>query len=288
MRTFGEYSAREILTGRPLEAAFKVGRNAVMREAYCARRTDGLDGFLARIEDVRGGVLAVTIAYEVPWLIEYLIARFGRYSQDAVLVVCDNSRTPARRAEIAAICEAAGVPYLALPANPARHIDRSHGNALNWVVRHVVRRVAPKVFAFLDHDLFPPGPFALAPLVARQPVYGVRLDGTGSWALWAGYCIFDFGHVGALPLDFYPDPDRQLFTGGRNWEHVYRHLDQSMLTFASHRSRIFEEVRDREGEALRCGIIDGWLHISGASRFPEKLAAREFFQKVLDEEGHAA
>lgn len=285
MRRLQEYTPHELLRGKPLESIFKVGRNAIMREAFCARRAEGHEDVLARLRDMRGGVLAVTIAFEVPWLIDYLADRFRRFSQDAVLVVCDNSRTPARRADIAAICAAADVPYLALPSNPVRHIDRSHGNALNWAFRHVVRRVEPKVFAFIDHDLFPPGPFALAPMVASQPVYGLRLDGIGSWSIWAGYGIFDFECVGRLPLDFYPDPDRELFTGGRNWEHVYRHLDESSLAFATLRSRLFDEVLDRRGKPLRCGIIDGWLHLSGASRFPEKLAAADFFRKVLDEGG---
>lgn len=287
MRRLDEYGARDILRGKPVGALFKVGRNAVMREAYCARRAEGHDDFLARLQAVRGGVLAVTIAFEVPWLIEYLADRFRRFSQDAVLAVCDNSRTAARRAEIAAICAAAGVPYLALPPNPARHIDRSHGNALNWAFRHVVRRVQPKVFAFLDHDLFPPGPFALAPRVARQPVYGLRLDGIASWSIWAGYGVFDFAHVGELPLDFYPDPDRQLFTGGRNWEHVYRHLDPSALAFADRSSRVFDGINTPGGQLLRCGIIDGWLHLAGASRFQEKIAAAAFFREVLDEGGFA-
>ncbi|RST83102.1 hypothetical protein EJC49_22905 [Aquibium carbonis] len=282
MRRLREYAARDLLIGKPLKAAFKVGRNAVMREAYCARRAEGLDALLARIEGLRGGVLAITIAFEIPWLIAYLADRFERFSQDAVLVVCDNSRTPARRVEIEAICRSAGVPYLALPPNPARHIDRSHGNALNWAFRHVVRRVEPKVFAFLDHDLFPPGPFALAPLVERQPVYGLRLDGIGSWSLWAGYAVFDFEQVGDRPLDFYPDPDRELFTGGRNWEHVYRHLDDRALAFGQFHSHAFEDMLDRDGKPLRCGIIDRWMHLGGASRFPDKIAASAFFQQVLD------
>ena len=281
MRDLDQYSGTDWLTAQPLVAAFKEVRDAAIREAFCARRGPNLERFLTDHADLRGGVMAITIAFEQPWLIDNLIKRFARLSRDARLVVCDNSRTPAARQEIEALCAAAAVPYLPLPVNFVRNINRSHGNSLNWAYRNIVTPLAPRIFGFIDHDLFPAAPFSFEESLGDQPVYGVKMNGGYGWALWAGYSMFDRAYIASRKPDFNPDMDRRLVTGGRNYDLIYRHLDLSSLRFADHSYHKYDNPVAGQ-EHFVSEFVDGWLHVGGASYHKHKMEGRAFYQAMID------
>ena len=137
------------------------------------------------------------------------------------MLVCDNSGDARARHAVEAICRSAGIAYLPVPQLPIpmrRNGSRSHGMALTWIFRTVVRSVQPSVFAFLDHDLFPVAAIDLASAVATQPVYGLGSSHVADlgrpWSLWAGYSVFRFDAVAALRLDFTADHPIGLATGG--------------------------------------------------------------------------
>ncbi len=281
MRDLDQYSGTEWLAAQPLVAAFKEVRDAAIREAFCARRGPDLARFLDRHADMRGGVMAITIAFEQPWLIDNLIRRFTRFSRDARLIVCDNSRTAAARREIKALCDAAQVPYLALPVNFVRNINRSHGNSLNWAYRNIVTPLEPRIFGFIDHDLFAPAPFSFEESLGDQPVYGVKMTGLHGWALWAGYSMFDRAYLASRRPDFNPDMDRRLVTGGRNYDLIYRHLDEASLRFADHSYQQYDNPVEGQ-EHFVSEFVDGWLHVGGSSYQKHKMDGRAFYQALID------
>jgi hypothetical protein len=272
------------MLAKPGVAAFKEVRDAIIRDIYCARPARN-GAQLAEVEHLKGATVAVTIAFEQAWLIRHLVERFQRFSHDAQLIVLDNSRTEKGASEIKAVCEAAGTPYLRLPSNPVRNINRSHGNALNWAYRNVIRKLAPRRFGFFDHDLFPGRPFSIEESLGGQQFYGLKIDRGFGWALWAGYCMFDYDFVSSRNPDFNPDMDRRLITGGRNHGRLYRTFDANTLRFATHSFQNFKSQRN--AAILDSELVDGWLHIGGSSYHAHKLSARAFYEELLEGDAFA-
>jgi hypothetical protein len=180
------------------------------------------------------------------------------------------------------VCARNGVPYLALPANATRHVNRSHGMAMTWVYYNVVRTIGPRIFGFIDHDLIPARPATIADKLAEQPVYGlVNVGKLGFWSLWAGYCFFEFGATKELPLNFLYDFSRDLDTGGRNWDSLYRQFDRSKMRVAS--SENVSMTVPAMANARQVQWVDrSWLHVGGVS-YNESETPRdkiEFFRAL--------
>jgi hypothetical protein len=279
MRDLDQYSPQDWLLGRPAVAAFKDVPDAIIRDHYCRRRPQTLERFLAEHSHLRGGTLAVVIAYETKWVIDIFVRRFRQLVPGASLLVADNSRTQSHREEIAEACRKDRAIYFELPPNPARNINRSHVNALNWVYQNLIVPLEPRVFATFDHDIFPTAAVDFDVLLGDQPFYGHKMDRGCGWALWAGYSIFRLNSIAALRPDFNPDMDRGLLTGGRNYGRIFRHYDPSKLRFASHR---VDTVHDPQGRPLHSDVIDGWIHIAASSYAEEKIAARDYYERVLE------
>jgi hypothetical protein len=280
MRDLDQYSAREWLTGVPAVIGFKEVRDAFLRDLYCARRPPGLERFLADHESLRGGAFAVTIAFEKAWLIRHFLSRLARHMPGVRVIVADNSRNPASAREIEAVVKEGGGAYFKLPPNPIRNINRSHGNALNWTWRHIIRPLRPRVFAFLDHDIFPLAPADVDALLGDQDFYGHVMDrGERGWAIWAGYSFYRFAALENLKLDFNPDMDRRLVAGGRNYGPLYRRYDLSRLRFATHRWMV--ETDPATGAKMHTERIDGWIHFGGASYNGDKMRARQYLEALI-------
>jgi hypothetical protein len=198
---------------------------------------------------------------------------------DSTVLVFDNSRRAAARLEIERVCRDRGVSYLALPANPTRHVNRSHGMAMTWIFHNVVRAIEPRLFAFLDHDLIPMEKISLSERLSEQPFNGFLRVGPWSWSLWAGYCMFDFPAVAGLPLNFLYDFTQKLDTGGRNWSRLYRNHDRHRLRLAGSEHIM---VRDPVTEAPhRVQIVDGaWMHIGGISYNDNFRAQAQFCEHL--------
>ncbi|MPZ57632.1 MAG: hypothetical protein GEU91_14255 [Rhizobiales bacterium] len=278
MRDLNQYSISDWVLARPAVAAFKEVRDAVIRDLYCLRQPRELKKFLAGHASVNGGMLAVVVAYEQPWLIRIFIDRFYRFVPGVRLLIADNSVTPARQDEIAAICRELGALYFRLPWNPVRNINRSHGNAVNWTYRNMIVPLRPRIFALFDHDIFATAPVDLEALLGDQPFYGHKIDRGYGWALWAGYSIFRFEAIAKTRPDFNPDMDRLLVTGGRNLPRLYRHYDPATLRFATHRR---EMAFDAQGRPLPSEVVDGWFHVTSSSYIQEKIEARDYYLGVL-------
>jgi hypothetical protein len=112
---------------------------------------------------------------------------------------------------------------------------------MTWIFHHVVRALQPARTCFIDYGLIPTERIEFAKTLGDQPFYGVAKISKWGWALWAGYCLYDFSAVSALPLNFLYDFSRGLDTGGRNWNCLYKNYDRSQFKFTKIK---FEEVID--------------------------------------------
>jgi hypothetical protein len=281
MRDLAQYSALDWLAAKPAIALFKEARDGLLRDLYCSRRPAELDRFLSEHQWLRGRRIAVIVAYEQTWLITHLTLRLKRFVPDFHPVIFDNSPSASARAAISQACADGGVSYFALPESPIRNINRSHGNALNWVYRNVLLALEPELFVLLDHDIFPRAECDLAARLGDQPFYGHKMEWGFGWALWAGYSVFRLAAIRAARPDFNPDMDRNLVTGGRNQARLYRHHDSAALRFASYEQRhITDEVN---GVTYLSELVDGWIHIGGPAFRQHKATSRAFFEPLLND-----
>jgi hypothetical protein len=283
LQHFLDFSKSDWLKLLPLRHAFKQVRNDLVQRAYLKQLPQALPEFLRENSPLQDKNIALIIAFEQPRVLDFLLGKARGYLPDARLLVFDNSPKATARAEIKRVCQEHKIPYLALPPNSVKHPNRSHGMAMTWIFRNVVRAIKPRMFAFIDHDLIPFQTVEFTKTLAGQPFYGpVRTHksaepekiGNRSWSLWAGYCMYDFSAVKHSPLNFLYDFSRGLDTGGRNWHWLYKNYDQPRPAFAD--SRKVSLTDSRTGIVHQIRIVDGrWLHFRGAGY-------REDFQENLD------
>src|ERR1700734_614797 len=255
MRDLGQFSSGEWFRLRPFIEGFKQLRNDAVQNSFLKRRPETLGKFLSDTAPLEGKNILQIIAFEQADVLDFSIKMAMRYVADAALLVFDNSRRPSARVEIERVCRKRNIPYLALPKNLSRHPNRSHGAAMTWIWHNVVKAIRPAVSGFMDHDLIPLEKIELGKILGGQPFYGVPMVGKWGWSLWAGYCVYDFAAVSALPLNFLNDFSRGLDTGGRNWNCLYKNHDRKRLRFAEW--RLFDVMDPLKDVPRQIEIIDG-------------------------------
>ena len=287
MRYFSEFSVTEWLKLMPILHALRQIRNDAWIAIYKCIRPDNLVRFLAEQKDLADKNIALVIAFEQPWALNWLLRMANRNLLDTTVLVFDNSRNESKRIEIEQVCKKNRAPYLALPVNPTRHVNRSHGMAMSWVYHNVVRAINPRIFGFIDHDLIPVRTVSIADKLTGQPVYGLlNANKFGFWSLWAGYCFFDYAETKYKSINFLYDFSRDLDTGGRNWKSLYRHLDRRKLRAATFEN-VSTKVPSIKNPRLVQFIDKDWLHIGGISysyNSPENLEFFKELEKVFDNE----
>jgi hypothetical protein len=211
--------------------------------------------------------IIASVAFNRPDVIEWQIHLVRRYlAEHESYVVFDNSKKQDAREAIRDLCSRHSVPYVALPPNRLV-VSRSHGQALNWIVRNFVTRFGPKVFGFIDHDIFPTEPFSVAEKIRGKIVYGsVRRDTPtpGGWFLWPAFSFFD-GSLLRLRLDFAPSYEFHMDSGGGNWPVLYRSIDPALVRIAEAKPVRFGAGDDPSQDFFMS--IDGWLHVTNASNW---------------------
>lgn len=281
MRDLNDFSVAEWARLRPVVEGFKQLRNDAVQRAFLEARPDNWENFLRDNRRLEGKKILQIIAFERPDVLDFSIKMAARNLVDTSLLVFDNSRSPEARAKIENVCRTHEVPHLALPRNPSRHANRSHGMAMTWVWQNVVTELRPAISGFIDHDLFPLEKFDPGKVLNGQPFYGVPMVGRNAWSLWAGYCLYDFARVEALPFNFLNDFSRGLDTGGRNWTQLYQKHDRRNLKFADW--RIFDVMGASSNLLRRLEIIDGcWLHLAGVSYREDGDENSGFYRRITD------
>lgn len=291
-----DYSLNDWLHARPLTHAMKTRRYRSTDRAF--------SGLPARVAapaalpaSLNGRRVLVTIAFNDPQSVEWQAQLIKLYVDDVIHIVADNTRDDAQAAAIAKVAAAQGIPYLLLPANPWNEPSRSHGLALNWVWRNLIRPGAPEVFGFLDDDMYPTAPSDPFAALTTQDWFGVVRPagpatekssvgpGVARWFLWAGFSMYRFAGVRDEPLDFSQDWFLRLDTGGANWEVLYRHVPRESIReqetlFVPYRPGLLVE----DAPFQWCGT---WLHEVGVMGRPEftqdkRRAVGELLKPHLD------
>jgi hypothetical protein len=287
MRDLKDFTKAEWLRLLPLQHGFKQVRNDVMQNVILRQRPKPLEKFLADNAHLKGGNLAKVVTFGQPWVLDFFLKMAGRHLTDATVLVFDNSSRPSERTEIERVCQEHNVPYLGLPWNPTRHANRSHGIAMTWIFHHVVRSIQPARTCFIDYDLIPTERIELAGVLGDQPFYGVTKISQWGWALWAGYCLYDYNVISALPLNFLYDFSRGLDTGGRNWNCLYQNYDRSRFKFADFK---FVEVIDPiKGTPRKVECVDDrWIHLRGVTYQNNFGRSADFFAHIAAAIGEGA
>ena len=260
----------------------KSARYRLVRDAF-VRRGAIVGDERAIITRLTGRRVLVTLAFEDEYLIRRHVELIRRFVRPEVHLVADNSATDRGAAAIRACAEAHALLYVRLPPNPwtSKEPSRSHGIALNWVWRRLLRPAMPIAFGFVDHDMFPLAPDdPFAPLAEHRFFGDIRCAGE-RWFLWAGYCFFRTRDVCRMPLDFGQDWFIGLDTGGGNWRCLYRHVDRR--TLPQRQVELVAAIADVPLEHAHFEIRGAWLHEVGTGGDPAfKTAKRAALAARLD------
>jgi hypothetical protein len=271
MKPLSEYCARDWLRLCPLTHGIKTVRYDLHRELHVRRPQRG--GAADLTSRLRGRRVLVTIAYNDPEVIDIQAQAMAKFVPQALYIIADNSTDDAAARATAAIAARSDIPYVWLPCPWSNRASRSHGLALNWVWRNLIRPAEPEAFGFLDADLFPTVPDDLFAKLDRQPVYGLPRTAGDRWFLWAGFCIFRFDAVRHLTLDFGQDWFNGLDTGGGLWRPLYSRLDRAQLALAAFRTEPYQPGADPVHDSFQW--CDGWLHECGQTRRAGRLVPAE-------------
>jgi hypothetical protein len=218
-RRIATYTASDWLRLRPLSQGYKSWLWDRVDRRYNRQPPPDAEALRKLLATLAGRNVVASIAFNTPWTIRWQLRFVGRNLENAAFLVADNSTRPEARTAIAALCAEHGAAYLALPPNPYsdnRHASRSHGLALNWVYRNIIRATGPAAWGIFDHDLFPTGPFDPLQRLRGQPFYGDLVERAGGRYLWPGYCFFSAEADREQVLDFRQDWFMGLDTGGMN------------------------------------------------------------------------
>jgi hypothetical protein len=281
-RRIATYTASEWLKLRPLTQGYKTLLWDRLDRRYALRPPGDGRAFELLLQQLAGKNLVASVAFNSPWTIGWQLRFVGRHLKNATFLVADNSTDPKARSAIAALCAEAGVACLALPANPytdSRHASRSHGLALNWIYRNVLRRLSPAAWGFFDHDLFPTQSFDPVEWLRGQPFYGHLEVRSGGRYLWPGYCLFARDADRDALLDFRQDWFLGLDTGGMNAGILERRAPVDSLEFAASRS-----IGPRRNFAITIDEIDWFddcVHLGNASGWYRSNTEREPALDVL-------
>ena len=269
-KRLSEYTFREHLRLQPLTQAWKTLNYRMMDARYMALPAAAGDTAAIRAAIAGCNILA-TVAFDDPSGLAMHVSLIRRYVTFDHHIVLDNSGDLAMARENHDIAASWGAHYLRLPPNPwtRRNDSRSHGIALNWVWRNVIKPGGPHAFGFIDDDMFPVAPVdPFAPL-ATHPFYGDTRTAGPRWFLWAGYCFFRYDAVADKRLDFGLDWFIGLDTGGANWDVLYRDVDPKSLP--ARRIEPFAALADQPRERAYFERRGEWIHEVGWPSVPELL-----------------
>lgn len=281
-----DYGPADWLRLRPLIHGLKTRRYRASDKQYrtLPARAGDVTALRSAISDRK---VLIAVAFNDPQTIAWQARLMQLYLPGVVYIVADNTADDGKAHAIADTAARAGVPYLRLPANPTNVPSRSHGLALNWIWSNLVRPGEPRVFGFLDDDLFPTAPDDPFASLATQDFFGVvrpgvstaTVDAAGRWFLWAGFSMFRFEAVRSKPLDFSQDWFLGLDTGGANWNVLYRHVARDSIR---EQPTVFTPFREglqmTDAPFQWCGP---WLHEVGLMGRPEFAVEKRLAVQAL-------
>lgn len=208
-------------------------------------------------------------------------------------IIADNSNNKEKSDEIRLFCEKNGSSYIKLPKNPLTGVraSGSHGIALNWCYRNIIKKYKPKYFGFLDHDVFPIKKTCIITKIIDGFWGVVRTKKEKWWYLWPGFSFYEYAKVKKYKFNFFPHHagfNSLVFldTGGSNYYSIFRKVNRSSI--AESKSRLIDLNTEKEfvmGDDSRntFEIIDNeWLHIRQISWREESFSKISKENEIID------
>lgn len=282
MRSIAQFSFIEWLTFKPVSFLWKELRNDFILFFYKLLEAKNEANFLAKNISSNNKNIIVIIAFEQPQVLEWLFLLAQKNLTGAQLMVFDNSKRVSLRTEIESVCQRYEIPYLALPKNPTRHVNRSHGMAMTWVYYRIIKKLRPQWFAYIDHDLLPVKAIDIEDLLKnKNRIYGLLRKKAGYWNLWAGYAFYSYSAVKDLPLNWLYDFSRLLDTGGRNWDCLYSQINIDQLE-SNLAKENFSQANIQDHQVKLQVVDQGWLHVGGVSYNNNFSNKGDTFMHIVD------
>jgi hypothetical protein len=220
----------------------------------------------------------VTIAYNNSMVIEYQILLLRKYlTDDFTHIVADNSSDQEIRNEIYEICKKLEVSYVCIPKNNLKR-NKSHGAAMHWVYKNILRKRDNEYFGFIDHDIFPSKPYSIIEKMQKK-IYGRVIHASYSdnfleehpyWSLWAGFYFLKSDllyNENIYKFDFNPkyfDGDFYLDTGGGLWSPLMSKLPYPGELVKLSRVK-FRDSEDSKIQTDYYELLDDWVHFVNIS-----------------------
>lgn len=230
----------------------------------------------------KGQIDIIIVAFNNEKIIKILIDKLEKYFKDPYqLIIADNSSIENKSKLIYDLCTRYKVSYFRLPKQSFYKLSSSHGVALNWIYKNIIKKRKPDYFGFIDHDLFPISDVTIIPYINAQNIYGLKHYGvdnfatnkrndvwekneSGYWYFWPGFSFFKFAYIRSIKkVNFLPCVKRKVLldTGGSNFESIYSQCKEDELKFPDHTF-----VPTREGRMIE--LIDNkWVHTLNGSNW---------------------
>ncbi len=218
-------------------------------------------------------LIVVTIAFNNIEILEIQFEYLKRFLDDPFNhVIADNSNKEEYSKRIEIFCIKNKISYIKIPKNPLTGVraSGSHGVALNWCQRNIIKKYKPKYYGFLDHDIFPIKKVSLVGNLSRGFYGAVRNKKHPYWYIWPGFSFFNYSKVKNYSFNFFPyhaGSDGSIFldTGGSNYFSIFKKIGKESIQEA--KSKLVnlnteKEFVKGEDSSQTFEIIDGaWLHL---------------------------
>ena len=245
------------------------------------------------------GMCIITIAFNEEKLIQKQIQLIKQHIKDKEFkhIIVDNSSKETKRKLIKYICKKENIDYIAIP----KYIHRlsfhrifwdgiSHGAALNWAFYHIINKIKPSFFTFIDHDLLPFQNYNLVETIGERNFIGVKRLRDGGWYLWPGFSIYNYEYAIQKKPDFLPIFQRVFFldAGGGNYSKIFQECNMKNVDFLhtkTYRIKKTQELKSYNdiyhGDCIQ--IIDNaWLHIINGSNYAHINGKEQIIREVIE------
>lgn len=225
------------------------------------------------------------VTFNDPKLLEwqYRFMRKNLSGRDYHYIVCDNSSNKTAAEEIFSFCRTHNITCFRLPKFLYIGPSHSHGYALNWIYKHIIRK-RENNFAFIDHDVFPICQVDLGEY-QEKPLCGVWRNWHNYKYPWVAFSFYKYDFMCTRRVNFLPCryKGKHLDTGGANYKAVYKDLKAAQVGESTERYidvrtgknfiRDKKKYKNWDDDVYENAVelIDGkWLHIIGGAQWNGK------------------
>lgn len=232
-----------------------------------------LNGSYKNMFSLKSNFVLVVIAFNNKEILEVQYKYLKENLKDPFdYIIADNSNKKETSESILSFCQANNISYIKIPHNLLTGIraSGSHGIALNWCYRNIIKKHKPNFWGFLDHDIFPISETTILKKIKIGIWGAIRTRGEKFWYLWPGFCFFEYEKTKKYIFNFFPyhagrDGSIFLDTGGSNYNSIYKKIRREKIEEA--KTKLINQATEKElvkGEdsSQTFEIIDNsWLHL---------------------------